>query len=70
MLSVLLMLLFGLSVAFSSNVTVFSTLRFFEGFCLAGLALSLYVLREYLLPACALISLPFSALSSSLVVSK
>lgn len=44
------MLLFGLSVAFSANVTIFSTLRFFEGFCLAGLALSLYVLRKYLLP--------------------
>lgn len=44
------MLLFGLSVAFSANVTIFSTLRFFEGFCLAGLALSLYVLRKYPLP--------------------
>uniref|UniRef100_A0A671VWK1 Solute carrier family 22 member 23 n=1 Tax=Sparus aurata TaxID=8175 RepID=A0A671VWK1_SPAAU len=50
-LSVLLMLVFGLSVAFSVNVTMFSTLRFFEGFCLAGLALSLYVLRiELCLP--------------------
>lgn len=46
-LSLLFMLVFGLSVAFSANVTVFSTLRFFEGFCLAGLALCLYVLREY-----------------------
>ncbi|CAB1332173.1 unnamed protein product, partial [Coregonus sp. 'balchen'] len=42
--SVLFMLVFGLSVAFSFNVTMFSTLRFFEGFCLAGLTLSLYVL--------------------------
>ncbi|XP_077389831.1 solute carrier family 22 member 23 isoform X2 [Festucalex cinctus] len=51
-LSVLFMLAFGLSVAFSVNVTMFSTLRFFEGFCLAGLALSLYVLRvELCLPA-------------------
>lgn len=41
------MLVFGLSVAFSVNVTMFSTLRFFEGFCLAGLALSLYVLSKY-----------------------
>ena len=43
------MLVFGLSVAFSVNVTMFSTLRFFEGFCLAGLALSLYVLSKYML---------------------
>ncbi|KAM8822263.1 solute carrier family 22 member 23 [Synchiropus picturatus] len=51
-LSVFFMLVFGLSVAFSANVTVFSTLRFFEGFCLAGLALALYVLRvELCLPA-------------------
>ncbi|XP_077450849.1 solute carrier family 22 member 23 [Stigmatopora argus] len=51
-LSVLFMLVFGLSVAFSINVNMFSTLRFFEGFCLAGLALSLYVLRvELCLPA-------------------
>ncbi|XP_056893578.1 solute carrier family 22 member 23 isoform X2 [Takifugu flavidus] len=50
-LSVLFMLVFGLSVAFSLHVTMFSTLRFFEGFCLAGLALSLYVLRiELCLP--------------------
>lgn len=49
-LSVLFMLVFGLSVAFSVNVTMFSTLRFFEGFCLAGLALSLYVLSKYPLP--------------------
>uniref|UniRef100_A0A8C7T5W7 Major facilitator superfamily (MFS) profile domain-containing protein n=1 Tax=Oncorhynchus mykiss TaxID=8022 RepID=A0A8C7T5W7_ONCMY len=49
--SVLFMLVFGLSVAFSFNVTMFSTLRFFEGFCLAGLTLSLYILRiELCLP--------------------
>lgn len=59
-LSVLFMLVFGLSVAFSVNVTMFSTLRFFEGFCLAGLALSLYVLSKYLL------SLPPSAFSFQL----
>lgn len=47
MLSVLLMLLFGLSVAFSADAAVFSTLRFFEGFCLAGVALCLYLLRKY-----------------------
>ncbi|XP_047445044.1 solute carrier family 22 member 23 isoform X2 [Mugil cephalus] len=45
------MLVFGLSVAFSVNVPMFSTLRFFEGFCLAGITLSLYVLRiELCLP--------------------
>ncbi|XP_034410489.1 solute carrier family 22 member 23-like [Cyclopterus lumpus] len=50
-ISVLFMLVFGLSVAFSVNVPMFSTLRFFEGFCLAGLTLSLYVLRiELCLP--------------------
>ncbi|XP_056459879.1 solute carrier family 22 member 23 [Gadus chalcogrammus] len=50
-LSVLFMLVFGLSVSFSVNATMFSTLRFFEGFCLAGLTLSLYVLRiELCLP--------------------
>uniref|UniRef100_A0A3Q3ARL9 Solute carrier family 22 member 23 n=1 Tax=Kryptolebias marmoratus TaxID=37003 RepID=A0A3Q3ARL9_KRYMA len=49
--SVLFMLMFGLSVAFSFNVSMFSTLRFFEGFCLAGIILSLYVLRiELCLP--------------------
>nr|XP_046209421.1 solute carrier family 22 member 23-like [Oncorhynchus gorbuscha] len=49
--SVLFMLVFGLSVAFSFNATMFSTLRFFEGFCLAGLTLSLYILRiELCLP--------------------
>ncbi|XP_024278010.1 solute carrier family 22 member 23-like [Oncorhynchus tshawytscha] len=45
--SVLFMLVFGLSVAFSFNMTMFSTLRFFEGFCLAGLTLSLYILSKY-----------------------
>ncbi|RVE61709.1 hypothetical protein OJAV_G00175510 [Oryzias javanicus] len=44
-LSVMFMLVFGLSVAFSVNVSMFSTLRFFEGFCLAGIILSLFVLR-------------------------
>ncbi|XP_028986844.1 solute carrier family 22 member 23-like isoform X2 [Betta splendens] len=45
------MLVFGLTVAFSVNVPMFSTLRFFEGFCLAGIVLSLYVLRiELCLP--------------------
>uniref|UniRef100_A0A8C6Y7Z1 Solute carrier family 22 member 23 n=1 Tax=Naja naja TaxID=35670 RepID=A0A8C6Y7Z1_NAJNA len=43
--SVLLILIFGLTVALSVNVTMFSTLRFFEGFCLAGITLSLYALR-------------------------
>nr|XP_023671405.1 solute carrier family 22 member 23-like [Paramormyrops kingsleyae] len=50
-ISVLFMLVFGLPVAFSVDVTMFSTLRFFEGFCLAGITLSLYVLRiELCLP--------------------
>ncbi|KAG7455182.1 hypothetical protein MATL_G00253780 [Megalops atlanticus] len=50
--SVLFMLVFGLTVAFSVNVPMFSTLRFFEGFCLAGITLSLYVLRiELCLPS-------------------
>ncbi|KAK3568074.1 hypothetical protein QTP86_029710 [Hemibagrus guttatus] len=49
--SVFFTLVFGISVAFSVNVTMFSTLRFFEGFWLAGIALSLYVLRvELCLP--------------------
>ncbi|XP_041103843.1 solute carrier family 22 member 23-like isoform X2 [Polyodon spathula] len=43
--SVIFMLIFGLTVALSVNVTMFSTLRFFEGFCLAGIILSLYVMR-------------------------
>ncbi|XP_072297668.1 solute carrier family 22 member 23-like [Eucyclogobius newberryi] len=50
-ISVLFMLVFGLTVAFSINVPMFATLRFFEGFCLAGISLSLYVLRiELCLP--------------------
>ncbi|KAK2895231.1 solute carrier family 22 member 23-like [Channa argus] len=50
-ISVLFMLVFGLTVAFSVNVPMFITLRFFEGFCLAGITLSLYVLRiELCLP--------------------
>lgn len=40
------MLVFGLTVAFSVNVPMFATLRFFEGFCLAGIALSLYILSK------------------------
>ncbi|KAL4646446.1 solute carrier family 22 member 23-like [Arapaima gigas] len=49
--SVLLVLVFGLAVAFSVNVLMFILLRFFEGFCLAGITLSLYVLRiELCLP--------------------
>lgn len=47
-ISVLFMLVFGLTVAFSVNVPMFSTLRFFEGFCLAGITLSLYVLSKSL----------------------
>ncbi|GCB64186.1 hypothetical protein scyTo_0011717 [Scyliorhinus torazame] len=45
LLSVMFMLVFGLIVALSVNVTMFSTLRFFEGFCLAGIFLTLYVAR-------------------------
>ncbi|XP_015670086.1 solute carrier family 22 member 23 isoform X1 [Protobothrops mucrosquamatus] len=48
--SVLFILIFGLTVALSVNVTMFSTLRFFEGFCLAGITLSLYALRIELCP--------------------
>ncbi|XP_062850666.1 solute carrier family 22 member 23 [Trichomycterus rosablanca] len=49
--SVFFTLVFGLAVAFSVDVTMFSTLRFFEGFWLAGITLSLYVLRiELCLP--------------------
>lgn len=62
-LSVLFMLVFGLSVAFSVNVTMFSTLRFFEGFCLAGLALSLYVLSKYMLSAWLFPLFPHSSIS-------
>lgn len=45
-ISVLFMLVFGFTVAFSRNAPMFSTLRFFEGFCLAGITLSLYVLSK------------------------
>ncbi len=45
-LSVIFMLIFGMTVAFSVNVPMFSTLRFFEGFCLAGITLSLYALSK------------------------
>ncbi|XP_072929147.1 solute carrier family 22 member 23-like isoform X2 [Hemitrygon akajei] len=44
-ISVLFVLIFGLTVALSVNVTMFSTLRFFEGFSLAGVFLTLYVTR-------------------------
>lgn len=44
--SVIFILVFGLTVALSVNVTMFSTLRFFEGFCLAGVILTLYALRK------------------------
>lgn len=46
-ISVLSMLAFGLSVAFSVNVPMFSILRFFEGFSLAGIILSLYLLSKF-----------------------
>nr|XP_055057440.1 solute carrier family 22 member 23-like isoform X1 [Misgurnus anguillicaudatus] len=50
-LSVFFTLVFGMTVAFSVNVPMFGTLRFFEGFCLAGIMLSLYALRiELCLP--------------------
>ncbi|XP_036453135.1 solute carrier family 22 member 23 isoform X1 [Colossoma macropomum] len=50
-ISVFFTLVFGMTVAFSVDVTMFSTLRFFEGFFLAGITLSLYVLRiELCLP--------------------
>lgn len=61
-ISVLFMLVFGLTVAFSVNVPMFSTLRFFEGFCLAGITLSLYVLSKCLslnLKTCANANCPF-----------
>ncbi|XP_067239436.1 solute carrier family 22 member 23 [Chanodichthys erythropterus] len=51
LVSVLSVLVFGLAVAFSVDMAMFSTLRFFEGFCLAAIRLSLYVLRiELCLP--------------------
>nr|XP_035920518.1 solute carrier family 22 member 23-like isoform X2 [Halichoerus grypus] len=43
--SIIFILIFGLTVALSVNVTMFSTLRFFEGFCLAGIILTLYALQ-------------------------
>ncbi|XP_072459792.1 solute carrier family 22 member 23 isoform X2 [Notamacropus eugenii] len=48
--SIIFILVFGLTVALSVNVTMFSTLRFFEGFCLAGIILTLYALRIELCP--------------------
>ncbi|XP_031215031.1 solute carrier family 22 member 23 isoform X2 [Mastomys coucha] len=48
--STIFILIFGLTVALSVNVTMFSTLRFFEGFCLAGIILTLYALRIELCP--------------------
>ncbi|XP_035584410.1 solute carrier family 22 member 23 isoform X1 [Zalophus californianus] len=45
--SIIFILIFGLTVALSVNVTMFSTLRFFEGFCLAGIILTLYALRQH-----------------------
>ncbi|XP_025120783.2 solute carrier family 22 member 23 isoform X1 [Bubalus bubalis] len=48
--SIIFILIFGLTVALSVNVTMFSTLRFFEGFCLAGVTLTLYALRIELCP--------------------
>uniref|UniRef100_F7CKS1 Major facilitator superfamily (MFS) profile domain-containing protein n=1 Tax=Ornithorhynchus anatinus TaxID=9258 RepID=F7CKS1_ORNAN len=48
--SIVFILVFGLTVALSVNVTMFSTLRFFEGFCLAGIILTLYALRIELCP--------------------
>ncbi|KAK3506616.1 hypothetical protein QTP70_011053 [Hemibagrus guttatus] len=52
LVSVLSVLVFGLCVAFSVDMAMFSTLRFFQGFSLAAIRLSLYVLRiELCLPA-------------------
>uniref|UniRef100_A0A8C6FEJ4 Solute carrier family 22 member 23 n=1 Tax=Moschus moschiferus TaxID=68415 RepID=A0A8C6FEJ4_MOSMO len=48
--SIIFILVFGLTVALSVNVTMFSTLRFFEGFCLAGVTLTLCALRIELCP--------------------
>ncbi|KAF7694397.1 solute carrier family 22 member 23 [Silurus meridionalis] len=51
LVSVLSVLVFGLCVAFSVDMAMFSTLRFFQGFCLASIRVSLYVLRiELCLP--------------------
>lgn len=48
LVSVLSVLVFGLCVAFSVDMAMFSTLRFFQGFCLAAIRLSLYVLSKFL----------------------
>ncbi|XP_052012850.1 solute carrier family 22 member 23 isoform X2 [Apodemus sylvaticus] len=48
--STIFILIFGLTVALSVNVTMFSTLRFFEGFCLAGIILTLFAIRIELCP--------------------
>lgn len=48
--SVAFILIFGLTVALSVDITMFSTLRFFEGFCLAGIMLSLYIIRIEICP--------------------
>ncbi|KAK7802293.1 hypothetical protein U0070_012815 [Myodes glareolus] len=45
--SIIFILIFGLTVALSVNVTMFSTLRFFEGFCLAGIILTLFALLRW-----------------------
>ncbi|KAG8442462.1 hypothetical protein GDO86_011305 [Hymenochirus boettgeri] len=50
LISVIFNLVFGLTVALSVDVNMFSTLRFFEGFCLAGIILSLFALRVELCP--------------------
>ncbi|KAI7799756.1 putative solute carrier family 22 member 23-like [Triplophysa rosa] len=47
LVSVLSVLVFGLAMAFSVDMAMFSTLRFFEGFCLAAIRLSLYVLTRF-----------------------
>ncbi|XP_039609385.1 solute carrier family 22 member 23 [Polypterus senegalus] len=49
-ISVIFILVFGLTVGLSVDVTMFSTLRFFEGFCLAGVVLSLYITRIEICP--------------------
>ncbi|OCT74446.1 solute carrier family 22 member 23 [Xenopus laevis] len=50
LISVIFNLVFGMTVALSVDVNMFSTLRFFEGFCLSGIILSLYALRIELCP--------------------
>ncbi|XP_075866554.1 solute carrier family 22 member 23 isoform X4 [Microcebus murinus] len=54
--SIIFILIFGLTVALSVNVTMFSTLRFFEGFCLAGIILTLYALRAAAFLLCSTLS--------------